>query len=320
MAILQFDRDYALYLGWYDTPTAPEAWGLLEKPPQQKGILVKDLQIEFDVNKVLSNQQSPSVSKIRIFNLTVEQTSALSDFHCSVRLLVGYKGANNMAELCLGNALLVKTVMQGADRVTELTLSDSHAIMNSASIVSTIPAGKTIEDVIVHLMEKSGLKKGVFEGKALKTKVLYGYPIEGTPKQILDEIAASYRLDYTVERGTLSIRDKGQHLFYDKTKAFVFNEDTGLREIPSAEEWGEGSRKIAGEKKKRKVKVEGISIKALLNPAVVPGSVIELRRPEAQVDEVPNGFYVVREASYKGSFFGSTWDMDLRCDSIGAYQ
>lgn len=320
MTPVQFDRDYSLYLGWWDTPTAPQDWLLLKQAPKRDGVLVKDLQIEFDINKVISNQQSPSVSKIRVYNMSEEQTSAIKEFECGVRLLVGYKGANNIGELCTGNATVVKTRKEGANRVTEFILSESHAIMNSTKIISSIPSGKTLEDVIMEVVRQSGMTKGLFEGEQIKTKMLYGYPIMGTPKQILDEIAHSYRLDYDISNGKLNVRDKGKTLYADKGKAFVLNERTGLLEIPHFEEWGEGSRKIEGNKKKEKVRVEGIVVKALLNPAVVPGSVIKLDREEDEENEVKNDLYVVREGKYSGSFFGRDWNMELRCDPIGAYK
>lgn len=319
MALRQFDRDYSLYLGWWETATAPENWRPPLKAPARKGILVKDLHIEFEVNKVISNQQSPSTSKIRIFNLTAEQSAALEEFQCGVKLLVGYKSTGTLIELCLGNAVVVKTKKQGADRVTEIVVSEAHAIRNNTKIISTIPAGKTVRDVLTALILKAGLTVGVLEGEKINSTLLYGYPIEGSFSQIMDEIAQAYRLDYSINGSNVSVRDRGVSLYNTAGSAFIFNESTGLLDIPYYEEWGEGSIKKEGQKKKQKQRVEGIVLKALINPAVVPGSVIKLDRPLAQEGEVKNGFYLVREATYSGEYFGGDWTMSLRCDPAERY-
>lgn len=294
--MIQYDRDYSLYVGYGGANS-------------RKGILIKDLQITFDVEKVINNRLKLSQSTISIYNLNREQTAALQEPFVDVRLLVGYKNTG-LVELCLGNSVKVQTEQQGPDRITTITVGEAFSLLNNTSVFGTIPAGKTIGEVIEKIAKDAGLTIGTFDGEGIKTKVLWGYPIEGTAKQQLDEISASYRLNYSVSGNVLSVRDEAGTLSQDKNKAFKFNENSGLLEIPFFESWNEGK------KKKDKTRVEGVCIKALLNPAVIPGKLINLQRPKDQVGEIPNGFYLVRSAKYSGDFRGGDWTMELKCDNV----
>ena len=299
----QYDRDYSLYIGYGGAS-------------KREGILIKDLSIQFEVNKVINNQFKCSESNIKIFNLTPQQAAALQEHQVAIRLLAGYKNLNGLPELCLGNATKVRTTKSGTDRVTEITVGEAYSILNNTSVSGTVPAGQTIGDVIIKIAKDAGLTVGTFSGEAITTKVLWGYPLEGTTKQQLDEIALSYRLHYTVNSNRIDVSDAGGFLAQSPSKAFVLNEDTGLLDIPYFESWNEGK------KKEDKTRVEGVCIKALLNPAIVPGKLIHLKRPKAQEQEVRNGFYLVRSAKYTGESNGNSWHMELKCDDVvlGDYQ
>lgn len=292
--MLQYKRDYSLYIGYGGT---------------NQGILVKGLQLQFEVNKVIGNQNRLNESIIKVYNLTQEQSSALQDYQVSIRLLVGYEGTG-LKELCLGNSTKVQTEKSGPDRITTITVGEAFSLLNNASVFGTIPAGKTVGDAIKEIAGQAGLTIGTLAGEAVNTKVLWGMPLEGTPKQQLDEIAASYRLDYSVNGNKLSVRDAGGFLKKNKDTAYVLNEETGILDIPYFESWNEGK------KKKDKTRVDGVFIKALLNPDILPGDLVHLKRSASQEGEIKNGFYVVRTAKYSGDFEGNNWEMEMKCDNV----
>lgn len=290
----QFDRDYSLYIGW-------------ENDGAETGILVKDLHCEFSVKKVYDTRLKVSTSTIKIYNLSEAQTSRLQQRLVTVRLLAGYK--DNIKEICFGNVVEIHTEKEGVDRVTEIVVGEAFGILNNTSVEGTVPAGKTIGDVIKEISKQAGLVVGRFIGRNKDKTVLWGYPLEGTVKQQLDEISMSYAISYNINGGVISIKDSEQ-VDTNTNQAVVLNQATGLLSIPYVEAWNEGR------KKKDKKRVTGISFTALLNGNVKPGSIVRLDRPEEQVGEVPNGWYYVVEAEYKGSFRGSDWNMDIKCERI----
>lgn len=290
----QFNRDYSLYIGWKDDGA-------------EAGILVKGLQCEFVIHKVYDTRLKVSTSTIKVYNLSVAQAAMLQERQVTVRLLAGYEGT--LKEVCFGNVVEVNTKKDGVDRVTEITVGEAFSILNNTKVVGTIPAGKTIEDVIKEVARQAGLSFGKFSGNNRSSVVLWGYPLTGTTKQQLDEICAAYALSYNIDGLTLSVKDAYQP-DTDTTTAIVLNQATGLLSIPYVEAWSEGK------KKKDKKRVTGVGFTALLNGAVKPGAVVRLDRPAEQVGEVPNGWYWVVEAVYKGDYRGNDWCMDVKCERI----
>lgn len=295
---MNFNRDYSLYIGW-DSQTGRE------------GILVKGLQIQFDVNKVISNQLTPSVSKVLITNLNREHSAALQGDGIDIRLLVGYEG-QPLTEVLLGRAKEVSTKKDGTDIITEIVVAEGFSIMNNTSVSGTIPGGKTVKDVIMEVAKQAGIPTISVEDGRANTKVLWGYPLDGTPRQILEEICFSYQLDYSISGNSLHVKDRGS-ISGDRKIAAVLNEDTGLIGIPVADYWKEVAYVPNEKGKDKKVKkvVDGIQVKALLNAAVTPGKAIKLDR--AKPDEIPNGWYYVNSANYVGDFRGGVWEMNLQC-------
>lgn len=293
----QYNKDYSLYVGFGG-------------PSNRKGILIKDLNIQFKIIKVINNLAKCNESVIRIYNLNAAQTSVLQEHQVTVRLLAGYKELNGLPEICLGNSTKVRTYKEGPDRITEITVGEAYGILNNTSVTGTVPAGQTVGQAIEKIARDAGLTIGTFSGRGIETKLLWGYPLEGTTKQQLDEIALSYRLNYAVSSNTIDVKDAGGFLSQSRAKAIIFNEDTGLLDIPYFESWSEGK------KKKDKTRVEGVCFKAILNGAVTPGRLVHLKRPKDQVEEIPNGFYLVRAVEYAGEYEGNDWGMEVKCDEV----
>ncbi len=300
---MNFKRDYSLYLGWTNDNT-------------RDGILVKNLNIEFDVKKVVSNNLTPSVSNIKVFNLNRDQSAALQGEDIDVRLLVGYEG-QPLVEVCLGRAKEVRTTKSGSDIITEIVVAEGYSILNNTSVFGTIPAGKTIGDVIKQVAKSAGLSIDEISGEGVKSSVTWGYPLEGTPRQILEEICYSYKLDYFVNGNRLVVKDAGKPST-DRPFSMVINESTGLIGIPEADYWKEvyykPAEKAGKKSKKARRVVDGVSLKVLLDASVAPGDIVQLKREKE--DEIPDGWYYVVEAEYKGQLYGNSWDMSLRCVRI----
>lgn len=293
-SMVQYNRDYSLYIGY---------------GPGAEGILVKGLHIEFDIEKVINNQQKLNEAQIKVYNLSRTQTTALQEHEVSVRLLVGYKNTS-LVELCLGNAVKVQTEKSGSDWVTTITVGEAYSLVNNRLPINTIPGGKTVADVIKQIASDGGLTIGGIYGDKANTTLAWGYPIEGTVRQQLSELTAAYSLEYFINGNVLTVRDSGGYVKQNKSQAVILNEDTGLLDVPYFESWNEGK------KKKTKKEYRGVVVKALLNPTVIPGKLINIQRPTEQEGEIKNGYYLVRQAKYSGGYDSSEWCMELKCDEV----
>jgi len=299
----QFNRDYTLYIG----------------EPDKQGVVIKDLQITFDVEQVIDTKLEVGKAKIRIWNLSKETYNKLQIPQNYVRLLAGYK-ESGMAEVLLGNTTDVRTEREGQDFITTIYVGEAYAILNNVRVTSLIPSGKTVGDVILEIAKKAKLNQGTFSGEGIKKTLMYGYPVSGTVKSQLDEICAAYKLFYVIKGNTISVGDVGMPLLPDKVEAFHFNKGSGLIGIPSYREYNYGTIKeevlSTDQKVKKKnvpLKKQGIQFTALLNPRVKPGSTVVI---DSDVGAVPQGSYMVVKVSYKGDFRGNDWCMDVLCDKV----
>ncbi|MNL75469.1 hypothetical protein D3C87_2012800 [compost metagenome] len=84
--------------------------------------------------------------------------------------------------------------------------------------------------------------------------------------------------------------------------AFVISRSSGLIDLPYFVQ-GDVRRK-----KDDKAKKAGVQVKILLNPEIVPGSIVKIE------DENFNGFYKVSSLRSYGEWRGNDWYTDLRLE------
>lgn len=277
-----FNREYELQIG--DATTG-------------KAITINDLQVQFRIKKSANNATKADEAEIHIFNLAKEHRAALHTPNAVCVLSVGYGGA--IARLFVGNISAVKTDRQGSDRITKFKVSNSFVEGSQALMSKIIPANATVGDAIESVRKHMGLAKGTYTGVGIKTKIVYGYPLTGTPKQLLDEISDVYGIEWKIENGVLFINDGNTVSTPSQDQAVVISELTGLLEQPYFYKGKEG----------KNTTVEGIEFTALLNPQVSPGQLVKVSFQGV------SDFYKVDKVFYKGDYRGKDWNMKCICIS-----
>ena len=218
MEPLQRERDYLLIIGVQSQGyLGISKRDVLKDYNPEESIVIDSLNIKFSIKKSKDNKKSSNKGTISVYNLSDKTVAFLSGKKLvNVSFYVGYKDSG-MDSLVMGNVTSVSTQREGSDKVTTLVLDENFVAINNTSISSTIPAGKTIEDVIetirVEMSAKSQedggppIAKGLYTGTRKDSKVLYGYSITGTARQKLNEIALAYKLEWSIDNGKLNIRD-----------------------------------------------------------------------------------------------------------------
>lgn len=267
-------------------------------------VLISELQVRFDVEKSSDNKRKSNNATLEIFNMKDETLKKLETEFLRAELRVGYLDTG-LTTILIGNVTQTKTVQNGADRVTQLQLGEGFVELNEQTVKGLAPPGTKVKDFLNDLLKKMpGVSKGAITGVNVNSEILYGYPYSGTPKQVLDELAEAYRLEYRLDRGVLSITDEAGLADPDKNKAFVLNENTGLVEIPF---YTSGKQSLLKEDPKRR---PGLQFKALLNPRIVPGSIVRVE------SKLITGWYKVKTAKYSGGYDDNEWFVECFCDII----
>lgn len=270
-----------------------------------KGYVIDNLHIEFTVSKSSNNKQRPNKATVKIYNLSEERQKWFESPFIEVGLYVGYVGLG-IHNLFSGQVTIAGTQKQGTDTVTELQLDTLYTELNNTKITHTAPSGSSVKQIIETIALTMPVVKTVFSGQNIEKAFVDGYPMVGTPRQVLTELAQAFELEWQVDQQILYITDVGKSYLEDKTKAYVVGENSGLIERP----YYDNIEKKRGKGDKLKEARKGVKLKILLNPAINAGSMIKIDYGDF------TGFYKVERVTHKGGIYTDDWTTDIVCGTI----
>lgn len=288
--IYQADRQYVLQVG----------------QGKGSGILITGLHISFKVSKGGDNKRKTNKASVKIYNLSEEHQKYMEAPFVECTLSVGY-GDAGLYRLFAGQATVVGTEKQGTETVTEIQIDTLYTELNHKTVSKTAPAGVNIKGVIETLVkEMEGVSRVVFSGKNITKSFVDGYPLVGSPRQIMNEIGEAFEIEWQVDDGVMYIQDSGTSYMTDKTKAFKISENSGLIDRPYFDQ----IEKQRGKKDKLRAARNGLKLKILLNPALVAGSIIYIEYGDK------TGYYKIERLTHNGDYFGNEWCTEIVCGTM----
>lgn len=265
------------------------------------GFEITNLNISFDVSKSSSNKDKTNSATIEVYNLSKEKQKFLEQAYIAAVLSVGYHDTV-VKRLFAGQVTEATTRKSGTDSITQIKMGAAYTELNHSTLNKFVSPGKTYKDVIEEIrQELPGVSRAVYNGTNLNNPVLDGYPLSGTTREMLDEISESQQIEWHIDDGVLYANDMSGTSTDNLTTAYVISKDTGLIELPYAVT-GDGTRA-----KKDKIKKKGVQFKILMNPEIIPGSIVLLE------DENFQGYYKIDSLRAYGQWRSNDWYMDLRC-------
>lgn len=287
--ILQRNRQYRLTVGDYKTGN---------------GLLIEDLQVTFDISKSTNNKNRTNSATIEVYNLSEESLKVLDTDYPAAVFEAGYLDTGGPKRLFSGQVTNVSTRKSGTDIVTQLTIGSGYTELNHETLSDVVPPGNNVQDAIEKLRKAIGADRGVYNGTNLNNEIIYGYPLSGTPKEMLDELAEKYQLDWQLDDGVLYVHDNDRAATEQFQLAYVISPFTGLIERPY---------RVSGDKrrsKKDKVKKPGVQLKILLNPEIKAGDIIQIE------EGLLKGWYKVDSIRHTGSWRGDNWATEIKGSSL----
>lgn len=268
-------------------------------------IVIDNLHIEFTVTKSSDNKKRPNKANIRIYNLSEERQKYFESPFVEVVLSVGYVGLG-MQKIFAGQVTVAGTQKQGADTVTEVQLDSLYTELNMKNITQTAPAGSTVKQVIEKVALGLNVVKTIFSGENIKKTLVDGYPLLGSPRQIMTQIADAFEIEWQIDDQILYIQDAGKSYMTDESKAYRISEESGLIERP----YFDNIEKQRGKEDKIKKARRGVQLKILLNPAIVAGSIVYIDYGDF------TGYYKVERLKHKGGIYTEDWETELYCGTM----
>lgn len=286
---LQRNRVYSLIVGDASTGNALE---------------IHDLQVTFDISKSTNNKNRTNSAAIEIYNLSDDHIALFDVAYPAAVFSAGYKDTGGVKRLFAGQVNNVSTRKSGTDRVTQITLGTGYTDLNHQVLSEVVPPGRDVRTAVESLRKSIGADRGVYNGTNLNSPIIYGYPLTGTPKDMLDELSEKYNLDWQLEEGVLYVHDNDRGNSENFNEAYIISKYTGMIDLPY---------RVSGDRKRSKkdvAKKPGVQMKILLNSDIKAGDIIRLE------DTLLNGWYKVTDIRHSGGWRSPNWTTEIRAEVI----
>lgn len=287
--LLQINRQYSLIIGDATSLNALE---------------IHDLQVTFEISKSSDNKNRTNSASIEIYNLTDDQLRILDVDYPAAVFSAGFLNTGGPKRLFSGQITNVSTRKSGPDRVSQITMGAGYTELNHQVLSEIVPPGDDAKKVADKLIKAIGADRGIFNGTNLNSPIIYGYPLSGTPKEMLDELCDKYRCHWQMDEGVVYIHDNDRGNSENFNEAYVISQYTGMIDVPY---------RVSGNvrrSKKDKAKKPGVQFKILLNPDIKAGDIIKIE------DTLINGWYVVSDIRHSGGWRSPHWQTEIKAHVI----
>lgn len=266
------------------------------------------LDVAFSVERTRTRE--PNKAEITIWNLNGNNRARLQRLAKDARASVqaGYKG--RIGEIFLGTIIDVRSTKERADWVTTIEAADGGRALRTARVNESFPAGTSVAKVLEKIAGRLGVGIGNASRAKLATAALrfgdrvasrefvQGTVASGSASDEFTRILSSCGLEWSVQGEEIQVLDRGGSLERPPVRLAapsILSDGTGL--IGSPEVGKDGI----------------VKARALLNPDIVPGRLVEI-----ESREVLRSLFRVVRASYVGNTAGQDWYVDIEAKERGA--
>jgi hypothetical protein len=246
-------------------------------------LTVDKLRIKFSVSKSIGSKQNTAT--ISIWNLTKSHRKQLGEEFDKIELEAGYEGGE-VSTIFKGDIRDVTHTKETADVESAIECGDGDEGVNKGAVSKTFPKGTKPKDIVDYLVgEMPGASKG--EMKGLDNLPAYKRPVSvyGWAARELDKLGREHGFYWSSQNGQIEAVKNDQHL----SQTTVISRETGMIGIPEITD-------------------KGVKVKALLNPKVVPGHLIDVRSDfldetsgkDKRASDEGGGTFRVSECTFSG--------------------
>jgi hypothetical protein len=176
-------------------------------PKNGTGFSIKDLRIEFKIEK--SDSADPNKGTVKIYNLSndTHEKVIVADNHITIK--AGYQD-ETVASICFGDVLRGYRETDGMDRITVLEIYDARIAMMSGYVSVSYAKGTTASTVAQAFLDALGLAYKGLENIPAGEKYEEGFAFMGQVTDGLKVVLDRYGLSFTVQNEMVYIMAPGQ--------------------------------------------------------------------------------------------------------------
>ncbi len=283
------------------------------------GLDLSELRFSFKTEQ--SDTQTPNNAYIRIYNLSKDTSKRIQSEYSRVTLQAGYENGR-FGIIFDGTIKQIRRGRESAvDTYLDLLAADGDLAYIGATMNKTLAAGSTAKQRLDATMEAAaphgvtlGTANGLTGGVLPRGKVLYGMW-----RDEMRQIAQQNQQSWSINNGKVEMHELTGYL---PGTAVKLTAETGMIGMPEQTE-------------------NGIRVRSLLNPSLVPGGLVQIDNNSIQqttnltAEPTPynqyvglqllatvtdDGFYQIYVAEHVGDIRGQEWYTDMVCLAVDVTQ
>ena len=245
---------------------------------------VQQLHINFSVEK--ADVKAANTAKIQIWNLSETNLSVVEQKDCVIELKAGY--GSDQAVVLVGNVTTSTTVMDNADRMTEIEVVDGRVELRDTMISISLNGQVDSREVYSTIATSMGLP--IIMADELQFPVIPdGFYFVGKARACLTKIADYCGHAWTVQNGVLQVTYPGRPL---GNVAHEISSDTGLVDIP---------KKITISSAEGQESLSGYEITYLMDASIGVNDIVFVRSRNV------TGYFRVHKVTMDGDNMEGDW-------------
>lgn len=230
--------------------------------------LTQGFDISFDVTK--NQEKEPNQSTVTIYGIGEENRKAIAKELFYVVLHAGYD--ENIKILSLGEISEIIHSYESPGIKTTISFQDGLKNYAESLISKTFISGTKVNDIINSLATSMNLPNPKLLDIDDSVVISSSQTLAGSSSKYLTEICDKYDLKWSIQNNKLVVKKTDTQL---SNTIYKINEDSGL--IGSVEKKiTRIPKKDKGKSNKNKDKEDLLTVKTLLMPEIIPGSIIEV--------------------------------------------
>jgi hypothetical protein len=262
------------------------------------------LAIAFSIAR--DEKRTPNAIELRINNLSRTHRQALAEAKTvSISLEAGYVG--QLGQLFLGDLRTVRSVkLQDGTYETTVSGGDGEALLRTARIAKTFPAGTTVGAVLKGLGAALGVSAGNVANAAAalsSQRIPRARTLHGLVYDELEDFCRTYGLRWSVQDSALQVRTGDAPV--NAGFGPLLRADSGLIGTPEVMSHGKATKSgdvhaVAATASGTKV----VSFSCLLRADVIPGKSVQIS------SESYSGNLVIIQTNHTGDSHRGGWQVD----------
>lgn len=262
-------------------------------------LTVRDLKIDFSISKSIGSKQNTAT--IAVWNLTKSHRRQLGEEFDKIEIKAGYL-EGPVSTIFKGSIRDVTHTKETADVKSEMECGDGDEGIGKGAVSKTFPAGTKPKAIIEHVVgEMPGTTKG--EMKGIDDLPAYKRPVSiyGWGFRELDKLGREHGFYWSIQNGEFQAVKNDQTL----TGTTMISKETGMIGIPEVTD-------------------KGCKVKALLNPNIAPGRMIDVRSDfldeasgkDKRKSDDGGGIFRVSEVTFSGTNRGEEFYVDAEGNRV----